>query len=327
MSEELTPDNLIEELWESATNGIPTGNELEVPANFSAIIILKGEVLYVLAPNRYLMLSDHFPLLKARRGNKNSQPRLDGAVYLILTDSPSRKEWERPLIISKRWNEGLTYKTIHGNYFLRVVNAPQFYQNLISGLKVSTSNATPMQSFRLSRPKEDIQRFIDSQIISQGNSLIPALLGSAVPDALQEQLLKENLGTADKESVQNQIGTLFAAELIQYGIQLESFSINFISAQSPYPCESCAGNDRPTKSLCFLANVSLIIVRWTIVKKGCFCNACALKFFLGQTGLTLVAGWWGLIGFIVSPFLIIYNIFNIIKSFTCYKMAQLTDAS
>jgi len=53
----------------------------------------------------------------------------------------------------------------------------------------------------------------------------------------------------------------------------------------------------------------LIVMRWLSVR-GPFCRDCGLAVFRDMTGKTLWQGWWGLISFCVTPFILLINAFR-----------------
>jgi hypothetical protein len=72
-------------------------------------------------------------------------------------------------------------------------------------------------------------------------------------------------------------------------------------------CQSC-GRRAPTRPVAFYSNVGLLIVRLSSAMKGNLCKPCIHRCFWVFTSTNLVLGWWGLISFIINPFLIINNV-------------------
>jgi hypothetical protein len=80
-------------------------------------------------------------------------------------------------------------------------------------------------------------------------------------------------------------------------------------AQSSERCESC-GIPAETKYVEFYENVGLIFMRQHRSVKGNLCKACIDYYFWNLTGKTMLLGWWGVISFIISPFILLNNIFR-----------------
>jgi hypothetical protein len=72
-------------------------------------------------------------------------------------------------------------------------------------------------------------------------------------------------------------------------------------------CQSC-GTVAPTRSASLHQNVGMLVARRSTHWNGKLCKGCLQKKALAMTGTTLVAGWWGTISFIVTPFMILNNL-------------------
>jgi DnaJ-domain-containing protein 1 len=78
-------------------------------------------------------------------------------------------------------------------------------------------------------------------------------------------------------------------------------------------CQSCF-QFTPTLHLTFRQNVGAIIMRFTRKVEGDFCAACAARYFWRMTGMSLIFGWWGVISFFTTPFILIANLVNYIQA-------------
>lgn len=76
-------------------------------------------------------------------------------------------------------------------------------------------------------------------------------------------------------------------------------------------CESC-GLPTETKFVEFYENVGALILRYHRSIKGNFCKPCIDHFFWNLTGKTMLLGWWGIISFIITPFILLNNLFRYI---------------
>ena len=79
------------------------------------------------------------------------------------------------------------------------------------------------------------------------------------------------------------------------------------------PCQAC-GRNAPTKYVEFYQNIGMLVLRSLRSIKGNLCRRCIKHYFWQLTGLTLLTGWWGMISFIMNPFLILNNIIRYVGS-------------
>ena len=84
------------------------------------------------------------------------------------------------------------------------------------------------------------------------------------------------------------------------------------AASAPAPpgaarCESC-GKVGPVGRVEFHQNIGALVVRFHKSVKGNVCPECAKKHFQELTLTTLVGGWWGVISFFMTPFILVNNV-------------------
>jgi hypothetical protein len=72
-------------------------------------------------------------------------------------------------------------------------------------------------------------------------------------------------------------------------------------------CQSC-GLEAPTLAVEFQYNIGLLILRVHKSVKGTMRKTCIRKHFWECSLINLLAGWWGVISFVLTPFLIVANI-------------------
>lgn len=72
-------------------------------------------------------------------------------------------------------------------------------------------------------------------------------------------------------------------------------------------CQSC-GREAQTKYVEYYQNIGVLIMRFSKKVKGHLCKVCSNKFFWSFTGTTLFLGWWGVISFFVTLFILPNNI-------------------
>lgn len=78
-------------------------------------------------------------------------------------------------------------------------------------------------------------------------------------------------------------------------------------------CELCE-QQKHLLLVSFTENISYIIERKQSTYTGFFCKVCIKKIFYRATRRTLFGTWWGLMGGILGPGIIINNISEFIKS-------------
>jgi len=74
-------------------------------------------------------------------------------------------------------------------------------------------------------------------------------------------------------------------------------------------CQSC-GRVAETKHVHYRQNIGVIIMRFSKNIDAFLCRDCSNKFFWPFTLTTLFLGWWGLISFFVTLFILPSNLFQ-----------------
>jgi len=72
-------------------------------------------------------------------------------------------------------------------------------------------------------------------------------------------------------------------------------------------CQSC-GREAQTKYVEYYQNIGMLVMRSSKEVKCHLCKDCSNKYFWSFTGTTLFLGWWGIISFFVTLFIIPNNI-------------------
>lgn len=93
----------------------------------------------------------------------------------------------------------------------------------------------------------------------------------------------------------------------------------FIKRDSPLPdeslCQLC-GEYAPTKYVDLYQNIGLLIARQHKNIAGELCRSCIARVFWRFTLITLILGWWSVISFIITPFIILNNLWRYLSSLT-----------
>ncbi|MFD0593465.1 hypothetical protein ACFQZ4_13795 [Catellatospora coxensis] len=75
-----------------------------------------------------------------------------------------------------------------------------------------------------------------------------------------------------------------------------------------YRCQNCGRS--PAAPVSFRAHRGLILVMRFFKESGIFCRTCGLAVFRTMTSRTLVQGWWGWWSFVITPAILLYNLFD-----------------
>lgn len=78
-------------------------------------------------------------------------------------------------------------------------------------------------------------------------------------------------------------------------------------------CQAC-GREGPTKSVTFMQNVGVIVIRFPRTISGHLCKFCVDKFFFKMTLVTLFLGWWGVISFFYTLVALPMNVVNRLRT-------------
>ncbi len=85
-----------------------------------------------------------------------------------------------------------------------------------------------------------------------------------------------------------------------------------LSSPVPHPdrthrCQNCGCS--PAAEMTFRGHRGMILVMQFLKERGTYCRTCGLAIFRTMTSRTLVQGWWGWASFIITPFILLYNLF------------------
>lgn len=89
-------------------------------------------------------------------------------------------------------------------------------------------------------------------------------------------------------------------------------------------CQDCRRR-APVRSVSFHQNIGMLIVRQYKSVQGLLCKDCVNKHFWGMTGTTLVGGWWGVTSFILTPFILVNNIYQYLRTLPMGRATQVGE--
>jgi hypothetical protein len=72
------------------------------------------------------------------------------------------------------------------------------------------------------------------------------------------------------------------------------------------PCAYCGCE--PTINATIRGHRGMIILMQFLSQKGPFCRDCGIATFRSMTSKTLIQGWWGYASFIITPFVVLWNL-------------------
>ncbi len=78
-------------------------------------------------------------------------------------------------------------------------------------------------------------------------------------------------------------------------------------------CQSCLSVG-PTRYVSFYKNIGMLVMRRYQQIKGNLCKKCIGKYFWQFTLTTLFLGWWGVISFIITPGILLINLYHYLAS-------------
>jgi len=145
---------------------------------------------------------------------------------------------------------------------------------------------------------------------------------------VHQVVLKMKVDPSQVENARSAIhanaGQAIAAWASQRGASLTDFSANTIGETRRAACQSCKSNSAPTGYAIFRRTISAFYVRFGSTREGNFCVPCAWKISAHENCIMLVAGWWGVIGLVLTPVYMVLNIGNLIGVLTAKRFPAAT---
>ena len=285
------------ELHPATANGLMLGSTLEVPEGAAGVVVKEGRPLDVLPPGRHFLDAALLPLtmqaLKIKPGAAANAP-LPAALFLVQTAAPWTTPWRCSALLSKSSAHGMTFTTLAGRAAVQVSRPDAFCGAVLAagGSSLGTGAATMPQ-------------VIDSFVRG-------GLQAHAAASVLPLNLTPEQAPEAS-EAIRTAAGHAAAGWLASAGLHCTAFDLDSVTPPSRTPCIICKSATAPTGYGVFMRNISLLYLRFTAKKEGNFCVPCAWKTAGAFNGVMLVAGWWGLIGLVLTPVYFFQNLYHLAK--------------
>jgi hypothetical protein len=305
------PARLVQEYGTTAHGGFPLGSALVVPPDHVALIVRRGEALDLFHEGAYILDAADLPLLgqKIRLDRAGEKP-VQAAIFLIRVDWVEALPWKAEFIITQSRREGITQSAMHGQAMVRVTDPRRFFLAVFQGASNVARGSNQAQSFRLTPGAGKIAAQAVGSVAGLSDTLLGDTLAGVALATLKGWTIGEFLAPDAREQFQPVVADAIANALPQYGVECAAVQLDAITPPALAPCVRCGSQARPATYAVFRSNVSLLHVRFTSEQGGNFCLPCGLQVGLGYTVLTLLLGWWGVIGFCLTPFFLLMNLFN-----------------
>ncbi len=292
------------ELHPETVYGLRLGSRLVIPEGTAGVVAKDGKTLDVLPPGDYLLEASLLPLtlqkLKIRPGTLLPDAPLPAALFLVQTGTPWVVPWRCTAILSKNPKHGLTYTTLDGRVTVQVGDPARFCGAILTagGAALGSGGATTAQV---------TAQFLSSNLQTLASS---AVQGLNIPPE-QATAATEAIRTAAGHSAANWLGSV--------GLHCPAFDLDGVAPPRRTPCVICGSATAPTGYALFQRTISLIYLRFTARKEGNFCVPCAWKTSAAFNAVMLVAGWWGLIGLILTPVYFFSNLYYLSRVLSSAK--------
>ena len=294
------------ELHPETVYGMRLGSRLVVPEGAAGIVAKDGRTLDVLPPGDYFLETPLFPLtlqaLKVRPGAAPESP-LPAALFLVQTGAAWTVPWQCQAILSKNPKDGLTYTTLAGRATVRVSDPARFCGAILTagGAALGPGGVTTAQV---------TQQFLESNLKGLAASSVEGL---RIPP---EQ------AAAATEAIRTAAGQAAASWRAAGGLHCTAFDLDSAAPARRSACVICQSPTAPTGYALFQRNISLLYLRYTARKEGNFCVSCAWKTSAAFNAVMLVAGWWGLIGLVLTPVYFFSNLYYLTRVLGSAKAAS-----
>ena len=297
-------------LHPETVHGLRFGSRLVIPEGAAGVVAKDGKTLDVLPPGDYFLEAPLFPLtlqsLKVKPGTALPDGPLPAALFLVQTGTAWTVPWHCQAILSKNPTHGLTYTTLSGRATVQVSDPARFCAAILTagGAALGTGGATTAQV---------TQQFLESNLKLLASSSVQGL------NIAPEQ------ATAATEAIRATVGQAAASWLASVGLHCVAFDLDSVAPARRTPCVVCNSPTAPTGYALFQRNISLLYLRYTARKEGNFCGPCAWKTSAAFNGVMLVAGWWGLIGLVLTPVYFFSNLYYLSRVLGSAKAASNAD--
>ncbi len=283
------------ELHPDTIYGLALGSRLVIPEGTAGVVAKDGKTLDVLPPGDYLLEASLFPLtLQKLRIKPGAAGPLPAALFLVQMQTTWIVPWRTSALLSKNPAAGLTFTTIAGRATVQVADPARFCGAILTagGTALGSGGATAAQV---------TEHFLQTNLQTVAAA---SVLPLSVPP---EQ------ATEAAEAIRTGTGHTAASWLASVGLHCPAFDLDSVAPARRSPCAACGSATAPSGYALFQRNISLLYLRFTARQEGNFCVPCAWKTSAAYNAVMLVAGWWGIIGLILTPIYFCCNLYYLIR--------------
>jgi len=305
--------------------GIVPGSAITVAAGTAVVFAHKGAAMDVLTEGVHSVDSSTLPELAKRVNMQTFGARapIDAAGYVVSLE-PVTVDWDSGVMISMNRQYGLTFSTIAGRATFQVSNPAAFVTSMLReaselGKVKGDKMAQLFPTFLKGKATKYSTQFAQKNLPNLGETLAEVWTEILVYQAVQKLKINPSELQESKDALYQASGQAIAGWMYQHGATLAGFSVDKIGDVRRAACVQCKSETAPTAYAIFRRNISLFYVRFNTQREGNFCVPCALKASALDNCVMLVAGWWGIIGLVLSPCYFVLNIVNFIGVLTAKK--------
>jgi len=293
-------DGALIALHGATAGGVMLGSRLVIPAGHAGVVVKDGKPLDTLAAGDHLLEPGLLPgLMQKVRGRNWAGPdpsgaALPAAVFLVPVETPAALAWRKQAVLSRSAAHGLTYTTLEGRCEVRITDPARFCGAVFAagGRALSAGEASPAQ--------------VAAAFLRGG-------VGARAGEAVSAMALPPDQAVRAREAIRSAAGQAAAEWLAGAGALCTVFDLDSVAEPDRTPCAGCGSRVAPTGYGVFHRTISLLYIRFTAKKEGNFCVSCAWKIGGGYSGVTLVLGWWGLIGLVTTPVYLAQNLYYLTR--------------
>jgi hypothetical protein len=320
--------DLIREYESSITEGLRIGQPVDVPLGWSGVLVTtNANMVDVLKPGSHVIHPANLPLLgnHVKLGTEPGAPV--GACLLLVNCSLQDLAWNDGIVVTRGRRHGMTEGSVSGTFQFRVIDPASFMRlRMREALDVAKEAGDALlevypQFGRCGKKAPGIARAALPDIAGW---LIQANISGILSAIFEASTLSPEEVNRHRSDIQSATEESLKHGLEQSGSMLVSFQLDEIRRVVHCPCVSCGSEAAPTAYATFRRNISLFYLRFTSDLSGNFCVPCAWKTGVANNLIMLVAGWWGIIGLVLTPFFLIGNTYHLI-SVSCGRKRATRD--
>lgn len=249
----------------------------------------------------------------------------------IVDLSPQDVAWESGVTISKDRKNGVTHSAIAGRAGFQVVDPAAFVMSMLAEsvelAKLTGDKMAQMfPTFLKGKSTKYSAQFAKQNVGSVAETIVKAWCEILVYQQVSALRPDPANFEASKDSIYKSSGAAIEGWLAKHGCKLVVYSVDTLQAVQRDPCQSCGSETAPTGYAIFRRNISLFYVRFDSSVEGNYCVPCACKVSFLTNCVMLIAGWWGIVGIILTPVYLVLNVANLVGVIIAKKVSSVALA-